>query len=346
MGGAAGHMAHPFNIVQSGNELYNLFVRAYAHVQDNPSHASVKIDGLNVSVKLVNASTGHAKEFALDRGSNKTLDVAGIRKIDLQARFGEGHGMVAKAGVVLDILNASIPKIKQELKHLGMWDNSDLLLNMEYVEGKSNVQDYGCNFLAVHGLLESYYATQKRRATHEVDFASITMERLIEKINRVAKDYGFKVLGSVSVNSLGSPDFDKELEQHYTIRYNEQVSVTKTLRDWLYAVKQVPHDVTFKLANGKKVEALSKEVFTSILNGVVLSKYLEDPTASFGHAVNAFVCYLVTMKLGEAFLEAYTSELGAVNQQEGLVIRNLTQQPFKITGSFILRGMQSSFQKQ
>jgi hypothetical protein len=51
------------------------------------------------------------------------------------------------------------------------------------------------------------------------------------------------------------------------------------------------------------------------------------------------------MKLGEAFLSAYTSELGNVNEQEGLVIRGLTDNPFKITGSFILRGMQSSFQK-
>lgn len=345
MGGAAGHMAHPFNIVHSGNELHNLFMRAYTHVNDNPSHASVKIDGLNVSVKLVNASTKAAKEFALDRGSNKPLDVAGIRKIDLQARFGDGHGMVTKAGVVLDILNASVPKIKQELKQLGMWDNSDLLLNMEYVEGKSNVQAYGCNFLAVHGLLESYYATQKRRATHEVDFASITMERLIEKINRVANDYGFKVLGSVSVNSVGYPDFSKELEQRYTIRCNKDVSLTKSLRDWLCSVEQIPHNVTLKLANGKKAEALSKEVFVGILNGIVLSEYLEDPISSLSDAVNGFVCYLATMKLGEAFLSAYTSELGTVNEQEGVVIRGLTVHPFKITGSFILRGMQSSFQK-
>lgn len=345
MGGAAGHMAHPFNVVQSGKELHNLFVRAYEHVKDNPSHASVKIDGLNVSVKLVNGSTEAAKEFALDRGSNKPLDVAGIRKKDLEARFGEGHGMVAKAGVVLDILNASIPKIKQELKYLGMWNNSNLFLNMEYVGGKSNVQDYGCNFLAVHGLMESYYATQKRRASHEVDYAVITMERLINKLNRVASDYGFKVLGTVSVDTVNPPDFDKELDQQYTIRYNEQVSVTKSLRDWLYAVEQVPHNVTFKLSNGKKVEALSKEVFISVLNGVVLSEYLEDPISNLGNAVNGFVCYLATMKLGEAFLRGFTSELGKVNEQEGLVIRSITDDPFKITGSFILRGMQSSFQK-
>ena len=346
MGGAAGHMAHPFNIVQSGAELHNMFLRAYAHVQDNPSHASVKIDGLNVSVKLVKGSIRGAKEFALDRGSNKALDVAGVRKIDLKSRFGEGHGMVTKVGVVLDILNASISKIKRELIQLGMWNNSNLLLNMEYVEGRSNVQDYSCNFLAVHGLLESYYATEKRRSTNEVDYAAVTMRCLISKLNDVAKAYGFKVLGSVGIESVGIPNFDKELNQHYTVHYNKQLSVTKTLRDWLYAVKQVPHDVTFKLVNGKKVEALSKEVFTKILNNVTLSNYLENPVVSSQDAINGFVCYLATMKLGKAFLRAYTSELGALDKQEGLVIRELTKHPFKITGSFILRGMQSSFQKQ
>lgn len=346
MGGAAGHMAHPFNIVNSGNELYNRFVQAYNHVQHNPSHASVKIDGLNVSVKLVNGSVGHAKEFVLDRGSNKPLDVAGICKKDLEARFGNGHGMVTKAGKALDILNDALPKIKQELVHLGMWNDSDLLLNMEYVEGKSNVQDYNYNFLAVHGLMKSYYATQKRRATREIDYASITMQRLIDKLNNVACDYGFKVLGSVGVENVDAPDFDRELDQTYTVHYTKKRKITKTLRAWLEGVDAVPHDKPFKLHDERKVEALSKEVFTSIMNGAVLSEYLEDPLASCEYAANGFVCYLATMKLGEAFLKAFTSELGEVNQQEGLVIRGLTKLPFKITGGFILRGMQSSFQKQ
>jgi hypothetical protein len=345
MGGAAGHMAHPFNIVQSGKELHNLFERAYNHVQQNPAYASVKIDGLNASVKLVKGSTGHAKEFALDRGSNKPLDVSGVCKNDLETRFGKGHGLANKAGVVLDILNASIPVIKQELIHVGMWDNPNILLNIEYVERKSNVQDYGCNFLAIHGLLESFYATQKRRATHEIDYASITMNRLINKLNSIACDYNFKVLGAVNIEAVEAPDFEKELNQTYTIRYSKQTSVTKTLRDWLYAVEEVPHNKSFMLSSGKKVEALSKEVFIDILGGAVLSEYLEDPLVSFREAVNGFVCYLATMKLGEAFLSVYTSALGNVNEQEGVVIRGLTENPFKITGGFILRGMQSTFQK-
>lgn len=345
MGGAAGHMAHPFNIVQSGKDLHKLFVETYNLVHNNPSYASVKIDGINTSVKIVNAATKPGKQFALDRGSAKDLDVLGVTKNNLEARFGAGHGMVAKGGVVLDILNDAIPSIKKELKLLGMWDDSSLVLNMEYVEGKSNVQDYGYNFLAVHGLLGMKFVTNKRRVSFDVDFASITMNRLITKLNKVANDYGFKVFGAVNIFEVQAPNFDKELNKKYTIRYSEDVEVTKTLRDWLYAVDQVPHNETFKLANGKKVEALSKEVFVSVMEGCVLSTYLQDPVDSFKFAVNGFVCYLATMKLGEEFLKAFSSELGYVNEQEGLVIRGVMNNPFKITGTFILRGMQSSFQK-
>ena len=33
-------------------------------------------------------------------------------------------------------------------------DDPNIMFNMEYVSGKSNVQDYGKNFLAIHGLLK------------------------------------------------------------------------------------------------------------------------------------------------------------------------------------------------
>lgn len=343
MGGAAGHMKHPFDIACNGQQLFDLFVQAHKHIQNNKAHAAVKIDGLNVSVKLVNGFSGRSKQFALDRGSAKEADVLGVTINDLEARFGDGHGMVAKGNKVLSILNKAIPKIKQELMRLGMWSNSNLLLNMEYVEGKSNVQDYGCNFLAIHGLLGIKFVTSKRRQSYEVDHASITMQSLITKLNVVANEYGFKVVGSVPVTSLCYPSFNKELNTKYTVHYSKRNSVTKPLKEWLQAVESIPHNVTLKLANNKKVTALSKEVFVSILEGVDLSKYIVE--GNIEQAVNGFVCCLATMKLGQAFLESYTSELGKVSNQEGLVVRGLTNEPFKITGSFIVRGMESSFRR-
>ena len=53
MGGAAGHMAHPFDLpaVRNGKDLIKFFDEASEYLADNES--SVKIDGVNVSFKLV-----------------------------------------------------------------------------------------------------------------------------------------------------------------------------------------------------------------------------------------------------------------------------------------------------
>ena len=37
-----------------------------------------------------------------------------------------------------------------------MWDNPTKFFNTEYVEGKSNVQEYDSNFLAIHGINQFY----------------------------------------------------------------------------------------------------------------------------------------------------------------------------------------------
>ena len=48
MGGAAGHMAHPYDLqdVETGSDLLNFFERAKSYVEKKGA-ASVKIDGVN-----------------------------------------------------------------------------------------------------------------------------------------------------------------------------------------------------------------------------------------------------------------------------------------------------------
>ena len=54
MGGAAGHMNHPFDLewVNNGDDLIDFFERAKKFVKDDAAGA-VKIDGVNVSFKVV-----------------------------------------------------------------------------------------------------------------------------------------------------------------------------------------------------------------------------------------------------------------------------------------------------
>ena len=99
MGGAAGHMAHPFDLptVRNGKDLIKFFDDASEYLANNES--SVKIDGVNVSFKLVDGPNG--KEFAMDRGSLSPLDIGGITRAKLGQRFPEGHGMIAAGNEML-----------------------------------------------------------------------------------------------------------------------------------------------------------------------------------------------------------------------------------------------------
>jgi hypothetical protein len=340
-GGAGGHMHHPFDIewVKSGKDLVKAFQMSINYLQKGP--ASVKIDGVNASIRLIEVSG--KKMFVMDRGSNKPLDVQGITKADLEARFGSGHGMIKIGGTVLDIFNEAIPDIAPFLKQLGMWDNPDIMFNIEYVSGSTNVLNYGRNFLAIHGLLQIKQISPTKRATSEFRYNKSTMQKLLNALAPTAKEYGYEVLGSVPTTLKGTPNLASELNKRYTVNYGDKEE-TKTLSQWL-AKAAVPN-VNVKLASGKTVSALSKEVFTKILNGTPLPELLANPT-DYKSAIDGFVIYLATMKLGDAVLAKLDSPLGPVSEHEGIVIRDksISKDPFKITGAFILGGLASSFNK-
>jgi hypothetical protein len=340
-GGTGGHMAHPFDLpqVNTGNELLKSFIYAVKSLQKNP--ASVKIDGVNASVRLVKLDG--KQQFVMDRGSNKPLDVKGITKADLEDRFAPGHGMVKIGGEVLDIFNESLPKITKELQVLGLLNDPNILLNIEYVSGKTNVQDYGKNFLAIHGLLKIEQVTPTRRAAKETSYDKKALDSMIKKMGPIAKSKDFEVLGSIPATFKNEPNFSSELSKSYTVNYTKDKKETKSLKDWLKTTK-VPKGVKITLADGKKVDALSKQVFVAIKNGTPLDKLVANKN-EYKSAIDGYVTYLATMQLGDSVLKSMESPLGDVDQQEGIVIRDksIYDKPFKITGSFILRGLGTSF---
>jgi hypothetical protein len=339
-GGAGGHMSHPFDIpsVNSGKDLVRVFVQSEDYLTRKP--ASVKIDGVNASIRLVNVAGKH--QFVLDRGSNKELDVKGITKADLLDRFGAGHGMIEIGGKVLDIFNDAIPDTTAELKRLGLWDNPNILFNIEYVAGSTNVLSYNKNFLAIHGLLEIEQVTPKRRATREIPFNKKAMQDYINKLAPTANEYGYEVLGSVPTTLENEPDFAGELSKRYTININGKKE-TKSLNDWLSTAKN-PKDKMIKTKDGKTIGALSKQVLLNISKGMDVSEFVADPK-DYQSAIDGYIFYLATMQLGDAVLEVLSSPLGKVSEHEGIVIRDpkIYNKPFKITGKFIVKGLESSF---
>jgi len=364
MGGAAGHMNHPFDLgwVNNGSDLIDFFERAKTYVEKKGA-GSVKIDGVNVSFKVVETPTGH--EFAVDRGSLKPIDIEGITMGRVDDRFPEGHGMRPAIKTLLSILNKALPTIKSELETLGMWDNPAMFLNTEYVEGTTNVTKYDENFLAIHGLNQFYQRIAKsgpskgnirpgaerpegvKAPSAEVSYEPSVMESLIEKLNPIANEYGFQVYGSVPTERSADIDIDfsSTLSEPFTVRVSEDREITKSLQEWLSEASN-PRYKTVKLKNGKKTHPLHKELYKTILDGnIPIVDLIEDADAE--SAIYGAVIMHATRLLGNIILQGLTSPMGDVMNHEGVVLRDeelFGPDPVKVTGEFILGGMVSGFQ--
>ena len=349
-GGAAGHMAHPFNLpnVNSGKDLKDIFNKSAESLQNNPG--SVKIDGVNSSIRLIDLDG--TKQFVMDRGSKMALDIKGITKDDLENRFkkkdGSVHGMIAVGGAVLDIFNEALPSIKGDLEKLGVYDNPNILFNMEYVEGKTNVQDYDTNFIAIHGLnqIELDRTEVGQRESKEISYNKSDLQSLLDNLSPIAKEKGFEIYGSVPTEMSKEPNFSSALSTSYTIVFNEGEK-TQTLDQWLNELNNIPEkDFIFMNVDNskKKVGAVSKQVYTTLLSGNNIDKLFDDEEDK-EKAIEGFTTYLATEKLGDEVLKVLNSPMGSVENHEGVVIRDegIANVPFKITGKFILGGMSSDF---
>ena len=366
MGGAAGHMAHPFDLgdVRTGSDLINFFNKAKEHLETEGAGA-VKIDGVNVSFKVVEINGQH--QFAVDRGSMKEIDISGITMSRVDDRFPEGHGMRPAIKTLLTILNKALPAIKPQLQELGMWNNPSLFLNTEYVTGTTNVTDYDENFLAIHGLNQFYERTAKTGASkgnvrpgarrelgdkspsREVMYDPEAMETLIEKLNPIAEELGFKVYGSVPTSRSEGVDIDftQTLSEPLSIQISDDREITKPLKDWLAAAQNPDYD-SLKVRVGDKIATrhpLHKELYKAIaVDKVPVVKLVNQADAE--RAINGALFMHATRMLGNDVLKGLTSPMGDLMSHEGVVLRDEEKfgpNPVKITGEFILGNLGGGF---
>ena len=331
-GGAGGHMAHPFDFVNTGTELVDVFAKAVKSLKQGAG--SVKIDGVNASIRMVNG------QFVIDRGSAKPLDIKGTRPEDLPNRFKPGHGFINIGTKVINIFDEAIPSTQTELKTLGLLDNPNILFNIEYVEGQTNVVGYKWNFLAIHGLKEIKSKTfgkdgsVKSREAVEIPYDKTdktAMQSYINKLNKVAMKRGFKVLGSIDTTFKSNPNLASVLTQPVTLYPTGEV-VTKSLKDWLTGLNF-------------KTPLITREQFLKAVDSKNISQDFAGQDVN--KIVNDSIVYLTTIKLGDEILKNTTSEIGDLDKHEGIVIRDtdIYNGPFKITGNFIIKGLESKFKK-
>ena len=137
--------------------------------------------------------------------------------------------------------------------------------------------------------------------------------------------------GSVDTKFKTKPNLSKPLGEKVTL-YPQGNPVTKSLKDWLKDVNiQTP--------------LITREQFQKAVASKNIAMDFEGQ--DIDKVVNDTVVYLATIKLGDEILKNATSEIGDLEKHEGIVVRDpsIHSSPFKITGSFIIKGLQSGFGK-
>ena len=351
MGGAAGHMRHPFDLqrVQSGNDLIRIFEDLKPYAQKAAQDINVKIDGVNVSFKLV------GNEFAVDRGSTKPIDVQGVTLGRVRERFGAGHGMIPAISNLLTILNNALPNISQEIKALGLTSSPYHFLNTEYVLGTTNATSYNNNFIAIHGV-NAFYAKYKKptkailrknpdaqpvllrpglpgggKNSVEVSYDTQAMNSLIEKLKPYAAKLGFDVYGPVptTVKEGTTIDYSQALATPFTVNITDEYSDThgqfehlqgQPIRNWLSEISQKPagynaptYDTSYRTSTGTRINPYHKNTYLKILSRAepVDSFIVADESGDdVRQVINGAVMLHATRLLGNAFLAGLTSDIG------------------------------------
>ena len=372
-GGSGGHMDHPFDLpwVETGKDLLEFFTVRVPKYFEEGNTGSVKTDGVNVSFKLVSSTdvTGEVKrEFAVDRGSKMPIDVEGITVNRIGERFKEGHGMREAVHNLLTILNAALESgnLQPELEELGMWNNPNLFLNTEYVletdeKPVMNVIEYDENFIAIHGVGEFYEAPspsgrtiqRKSKSAPKNKKSSVALDSFCKKLrgfSRVFNIYGPNDVVAIPKGGRVAINYDEALGTQITINISEGNERTDTLGGWLRSPGVVnPYDDSIITAAGKKIDALHKDVYFSlVLDQTAVSEFLgtedDDKTKMAIDAMNGAIFWHATRLLGNAVLDAFGSPVGRVSgrEHEGLVLNNKeifgTPKDVKLTGDFIETG--------
>ena len=174
MGGAGGHMSHPYDLdeVKNGADLIKILMGIPKHLAMDAVNATIKLDGSNNSVKVIDRRG--KLEFALDRGAmglgKGELDYQGLTPDDYEARQ-LNVGLQSSTNILLGILNDALEtaNIEPELYALGLIDkegNADYskFLNTEFYDKdnpNSIAYDIG-NFIAFHGVYQFYEKFHRR----------------------------------------------------------------------------------------------------------------------------------------------------------------------------------------
>mgnify|MGYP003646997450 CR=1 FL=1 len=379
MGGAGGHMWHPFDCpdVNSGQDLINFFRKSIEWAKTNKP--ALKIDGVNLSFRVREnrgAPTGY--EFVVDRGSMKDLDVQGVTADNANQRFvlpdGSEHGMVGATKILLPIFNDALPDILDELQQLRMLEDFgpySKYFNTEFVLKKINVKEYAFDFIAIHSVNDFVKKGPKSRMGVETNYDQAILNQLKDKVKPHALKKEFRVYTSITTDTVRDVNLEKALNQNFTIVYSSHMrdeeepgelgigeGSTKPIKTWLADVSENPLEKVVLISDAmiekypkmnKKQFAMAKNIYVEILKGGAVNEIVESPE-HIESVIDGAVIWHATRFLGNAVLDSLESEeFGPAKDQEGVVIKDQNicgGTRFKFTGDFIVGGLASTFEEQ
>ena len=380
MGGAGGHMWHPFDCpdVNSGQDLIDFFHKSVEWAKT--SKPALKIDGVNLSFRIrENSNTQTGYEFVIDRGSMKDLDVQGVTADNAAQRFvskdpSKPHGMIGATEILLSIFNNALPDIMDELQQLGMLDNIgpySKYFNTEFVLKKINVKEYAFDFIALHSVNDFVEKGPRSRKGVETQYDQVLLDKIRDKVKPHALKRDFRVFSSITTNLVRDVDLERALSEKFTIVYSSELrdpeepgelgvgqGSTKTIKAWLEGVNESPLEKTVVISDkmiekypkmAKKQYAMAKNIYIEILKGTAVNEIVDSPEHVEAIADGAVIWH-GTRILGNSILDSLESdEFGPANEQEGVVVKDESicgGTRFKFTGDFIVGGLETSFREQ
>ena len=271
MGGAGGHMIHPYQCpeVKNGQDLIAFYIRAVQSIEDNPP--SIKLDGVNVSFRLKQIPSYPGFEFVVDRGSKTVpLDFEGITADNAHMRFvsddpNKPHGMVKATQTLSMILNSDRENLKPYLEELGVFDRMGpygIFFNAEFYSNKDgggvgNVTSYNKNFVAVHGLGEFYKDENGTRSRQSV------YQDLEDQINDLKQE-----IKEVYANGENVNDLQEELQFAIQEYHNKKNNHKKILNDISKELQDNANKVDFQSFSTIPVKFKGEENTESIIEKI------------------------------------------------------------------------------
>jgi len=303
MGGAAGHMAHPFDCreVRNGRDLIKFYVKAVNAIplydeESKGSSVSLKLDGVNASFRLQKANNPAGFMFVLDRGAKKRgpitgLDFDGITPDNAVERWkgNTEHGMIQVVSHMTKLLNHDLMKLKPYVEALGLFErmgpegvffDAEYYANEDDPEGPDaergykpvkNAIDYNQNYIAIHRLSEFYIETKETKT------------------------------GKIS---------ERRLTRGFYWETVEEINVLLKQKDELLSQRQDTADIDQLIAEKNNELKAKKQEHQEILGN--LARVVQK------HATDLEMPFNVYTKIGVRFKEGLTREMVLRNVEEAL----------------------------